>query len=213
MINTRLRTTLRTTLAATAVLGTLVLAGCSDSSGSAMPGMGSSSSAMPSMGASSAATPSASSTATFNDADVKFAQMMTPHHQQAVEMSTMILAKKGVDADVTTLANQIKDAQQPEIATMQGWLAEWGQPSMGGMAMGGSGEMTQSDMDALDKADAKTGQKMYLQGMVKHHTGAIQMAKDEVAAGKNPDAIALAKSIISSQQEEITTINGLLAKL
>ena len=211
-MNTRLRTTIRATLAATAVLGSVVLAGCSASS-SGMPGMGSSSSAMPSMGASSAAAPSASSTATFNDADVKFAQMMTPHHQQAVEMSTMILAKKGVDADVTKLAQQIKAAQEPEITTMQGWLTEWGQPTMGGMAMGGSGEMSQADMDALDKADGATGQKLYLQGMVKHHQGAIQMAKDEVASGKNPDAIALAKSIVSSQQEEITTINGLLAKL
>lgn len=211
-MNTRLRTTIRATLAATAVLGSVVLAGCSDSS-SGMPGMGSSSSAMPSMGASSAAAPSASSAATFNDADVKFAQMMTPHHQQAVEMSTMILAKKGVDADVTTLAQQIKAAQQPEITTMQGWLTEWGQPTMGGMDMGGSGEMSQSDMDALDKADGATGQKLYLQGMVKHHQGAIQMAQDEVTSGKNPDAIALAKSIVSSQQEEITTINGLLAKL
>ena len=211
-MNTRLRTTIRTTLAATAILGSVVLAGCSDSS-SGTPGTGSSSSAMPSMGASSPAAPSASSTATFNDADVKFAQMMTPHHQQAVEMSTMILAKKGVDADVTKLAEQIKAAQEPEITTMQGWLTEWGQPTMGAMAMGGSGEMSQADMDALDKADGATGQKLYLQGMVKHHQGAIQMAKDEVASGKNPDAIALAKSIVSSQQEEITTINGLLAKL
>jgi len=211
-MNTRLRTTIRTTLAATAILGSVVLAGCSDSS-SGTPGTGSSSSAMPSMGASSPAAPSASSTAAFNDADVKFAQMMTPHHQQAVEMSTMILAKKGVDADVTKLAEQIKAAQEPEITTMQGWLTEWGQPTMGAMAMGGSGEMSQADMDALDKADGATGQKLYLQGMVKHHQGAIQMAKDEVASGKNPDAIALAKSIVSSQQEEITTINGLLAKL
>lgn len=73
--------------------------------------------------------------------------------------------------------------------------------------------MSPSQMDALDKADGPTGQKLYLQGMVKHHQGAIAMAQDEVAAGQDPDAVALARSIVSSQQAEITTMNGMLAKL
>lgn len=199
------RTTLRTTLAATAVLGALTLAGCSDS--------GSGTSATPGAGASSAASPSVTSTATFNDADVMFAQMMIPHHQQAVQMSDMLLAKQGVDADVASLARQIKAEQQPEITTMQGWLSAWGRPASGGMDMGGGGGMSPSQMDALDKADGPTGQKLYLQGMVKHHQGAIAMAQDEVAAGQDPDAVALARSIVSSQQAEITTMNGMLAKL
>ena len=205
-------THLRKTLAAAALLSTVVLAGCSDNNMSGMPGMGSSSAASPAAPAGSA---SASSTATFNDADVMFAQMMIPHHKQAVEMSDMILAKKGVDPDVTKLAEQIKAAQEPEITTMSGWLTSWGasQPSMGGMAMGGSGEMSDAEMTALDQADGAAAQKLYLQGMVKHHQGAIQMAQDQITKGKNPEAVALAKSIVSSQQEEITTINGLLAKL
>ena len=59
-----------------------------------------------------------------------FAQHMIPHHQQAIEMSDMILAKQGIDPRVVELANQIKVAQGPEIEQMQGWLKEWGQPTM-----------------------------------------------------------------------------------
>src|SRR5512144_2736414 len=65
-----------------------------------------------------------------NDADVMFAQHMIPHHQQAVEMSDIVLAKQGVDPRVTDLATRIKAAQGPEIQQMQGWLRQWGNPPM-----------------------------------------------------------------------------------
>ena len=65
-----------------------------------------------------------------NDADVSFAAGMVPHHQQAIEMSDIILAKQGIDQRVVDLANQIKAAQGPEIATMQQWLTGWGAPAM-----------------------------------------------------------------------------------
>jgi uncharacterized protein (DUF305 family) len=59
-----------------------------------------------------------------------FAQHMIPHRQQAIEMSDMILAKQGIDPRVVELANQIKAAQGPEIEQMQGWLTQWGLPTM-----------------------------------------------------------------------------------
>jgi len=61
-----------------------------------------------------------------NDVDAMFAQHMIAHHQQAIEMSDMILAKQGIDPRVTELAKQIKDAQGPEIEQMKGWLTAWG---------------------------------------------------------------------------------------
>ena len=64
-----------------------------------------------------------------NQADVMFARHMIPHHQQAIEMSDMLLGKQGIDPEVISLANEIKNAQGPEIATMQGWLQEWGASS------------------------------------------------------------------------------------
>ncbi|MGW0163070.1 DUF305 domain-containing protein [Mycobacterium sp. NPDC003323] len=90
---------------------------------------------------SSSASSPASSTAdasAHNDADVAFARGMIPHHEQAVEMSDMLLGKQGVDPAVVSLANEIRAAQQPEIEQMQGWLQQWGEsatPSMGGSDM------------------------------------------------------------------------------
>lgn len=61
-----------------------------------------------------------------NAADVTFAQGMIPHHQQAIEMSDMLLGKQDIDPRVVSLANEIKAAQGPEIEQLQGWLSQWG---------------------------------------------------------------------------------------
>ncbi len=58
-----------------------------------------------------------------------FAQMMLPHHSQAIEMSDMLLDKQDIPADVTALAEQIKAAQGPEIAQLESWLEQWGEPT------------------------------------------------------------------------------------
>ena len=74
--------------------------------------------------ATSSSAPSApqTSAAEHNQADMTFTDMMIPHHQQAVEMSDMILAKPGIDPRVVDLTQQIKAAQGPEIEQMQGWI-------------------------------------------------------------------------------------------
>ncbi|WP_323749324.1 DUF305 domain-containing protein [Curtobacterium flaccumfaciens] len=149
-----------------------------------------------------------------------FTQGMLPHHQQAIEMSDMLLDKgSDVDPDVVTLAKQIKAEQAPEIKTMTGWLKAWSEPtemsSMSGMdhsSMSG-GMMSDTDMNALDKSSAADAGKLYLEQMVQHHTSAVDMAEIEVDKGKNTDAIALAKSIVSSQTEQITQMNDMLASM
>ena len=189
------------------VVGLSLAAGCSNDP-STMPGMDSSA---------SPAASSSSTSAQFNDADVTFAQMMIPHHQQAVEMSAVILSKDGVDPQVTKLAEQIKQAQQPEIDTMTSWLTAWGKPAdggMGGMDHGGdTGMMSGEQMQQLRDADAATGQRLFLEGMIAHHQGAVAMAEDEIANGTNPDAIALAESIVKAQNAEITTMEELLQRI
>ena len=65
---------------------------------------------------------------TFNNADVKFAQTMIPHYEQAIEMCSMILAKSGIAPEVTQLAQQIKDGQAPQMTTPTGFLTAWNQP-------------------------------------------------------------------------------------
>jgi uncharacterized protein (DUF305 family) len=158
-----------------------------------------------------------------NDADVMFAQHMIPHHQQAVEMSDMLLAKQGIDPRVTDLAKQIKAAQGPEIEQMQGWLTQWGNPAMPPMPSGDmsghgnmpgmSGMMSEADMTALQNATGVEASKLFLTQMIAHHEGAITMAQTEIKDGQYPAAVELAKSIVNAQQKEIDTMKGILATL
>ncbi|MGZ8801550.1 MAG: DUF305 domain-containing protein [Mycobacterium sp.] len=173
--------------------------------------------------------PSASTSApaqaqTHNNVDAMFAQHMIPHHQQAVEMSDLILGKQGIDPRVTELAKQIKEAQGPEIEQMKGWLTEWGRPTTmpsgsmmptGSMMPGmpGMGMMSQADMDALKNAQGVEASKLFLTQMMTHHQGAIDMAQNEVKNGQNQAAVELAKSIITSQQKEIDTMKSILSSL
>jgi uncharacterized protein (DUF305 family) len=199
---------IRTTLLLTGALAAAVtLAGCSSDSGS-MAGMD--------HGSSSTVAPSSSAEAgTFNDQDVMFAQMMSAHHQQAIEMSDMLLAKTGVPENVTQFAEKVKAAQQPEIETMTGWLDAWGESadSMSGMDHSGGGMMSDDDMAALEQANGADAGKLFLEQMTQHHQGAIEMAQTEVESGENPDAIELAQKIITDQTAEIDEMKAMLASL
>ena len=164
-----------------------------------------------------------------NDADVNFAPGMIPHHQQAVEMSDMLLAKEGIDPRVVSLAEEIKAAQAPEIETMRGWLNGWGvaaappmssgmpghdMPGHGNMPeMSGDGMMSPADMTALQNAQGAEANRLFLTQMIEHHEGAISMAQNEIDNGGYGPAIELARQILSSQQEEITSMEQLLQSL
>src|SRR4029079_6009629 len=114
----------RTSLIGAGALVVLAIStGCSASNEPENPSVHTSSS-------SAAAAPTSTAAEAHNDADVMFAQHMIPHHQQAMEMSDMLLGKQGIDPRVVQLANQIKAAQGPDIQQMQGWLTEWGTPAM-----------------------------------------------------------------------------------
>ncbi|OBK71002.1 DUF305 domain-containing protein [Mycobacterium sp. 1274761.0] len=167
----------------------------------------------------------AAAQAEHNQADVMFAQHMIPHHQQAIEMSDVILAKGGIDPRITDLATRIKAAQGPEISKMQGWLQQWGNPPMPPMSSGdgpgshsmngmsGMGMMSADDMTALKNAQGVEAGRLFLTGMIKHHQGAIDMAQAEIADGQFGPAIDLARSIATTQQQEIDTMKGILATL
>ncbi|MFC5744029.1 DUF305 domain-containing protein [Actinomadura rugatobispora] len=163
-------------------------------------------------------------TAQHNQQDVTFAQMMIPHHRQALEMSEAVAAKS-TDAEVRRLAQQIEKAQGPEIATMTGWLRTWGAtvPSENGSGHvgghgghGGGGEMpgmmTERQMADLEKAAGAARDRMFLTMMIEHHEGAIAMARDEQAKGAHPDARRLAGTIITAQQAEIAAMRALLKR-
>jgi uncharacterized protein (DUF305 family) len=202
-------------LAGAAVTASLVLSACAGDTTSS--GSGSNHGAM------TAPASAAASVATFNDADVTFAQSMIPHHQQAVRMAAMADGRAS-NAAVKDLASRIKAAQQPEIDTMNEWLTAWGKPAaMPGMSQGADmpdmghgampGMMTGADMTKLMDAKGKDFDKQFLTMMIAHHEGAITMAEEVTAKGSNPDATALAGKIITAQQAEITTMQGLLGAL
>jgi len=155
---------------------------------------------------------SAEAKATHNASDVMFVQMMTPHHQQAVEMSDLLLSKNNVDPRVRKLATQIRAAQAPEIEQMAGWAKSWDvspTPPAGHDHGGDMGMMDESELADLRKADGEPATTLFLSGMIKHHEGAITMAEEEKAKGSDPAALRLAGDIIATQQAEIDTMKSL----
>ncbi|GAB3422569.1 DUF305 domain-containing protein [Flindersiella endophytica] len=153
-----------------------------------------------------------------NQADVDFATGMIPHHAQAVEMADLAL-EKATNAQVKQLATGIKQAQQPEIDQMSGWLEDWGEevPATGGEHQGGhtmaDGMMSADDMATLENATGKTFDQQWTKLMIEHHQGAITMAKAELSKGGSDDAKQLAQAVIDGQSKEIATMQALQPKL
>lgn len=161
------------------------------------------------------------------DADVAFAQLMIPHHQQAIQMADLAAAN-ATSPEVKALAVQIKAAQGPEITMMSRWLSDWGAPpvmpgtdpsgrptdSMDGMDMGGvgpSGMMSDDDISKLAMATGAAFDTMWLQMMITHHQGAIAMAEQVSTTTSNAQVKALADAVIAGQTAEIATMRQLLA--
>ncbi|RZU72991.1 uncharacterized protein (DUF305 family) [Micromonospora kangleipakensis] len=206
----------RAALAGATALAALALAACGDAdhstsgSGHGMPGMG------------GTGTPAPAASASFGDADVMFARMMVPHHEQAVRMAELA-DSRATDPEVKKLAGQIKAAQAPEIATMTGWLAAWGVPGpsasaghgtgMPGMDHGMPGMMSEADLAKLATASGVDFDRQFLTMMIAHHEGAVTMAQEEIASGANPDARALAQRIVTAQRSEIDTMKKVLDRL
>ncbi|KUL34355.1 hypothetical protein ADL22_30310 [Streptomyces sp. NRRL F-4489] len=173
------------------------------------------------------------------DADVMFAQMMIPHHQQALEMARLADGR-AADPEVKRLAAAIEKAQDPEIQRMRSWLTAWGKPQSagsapgmdhgsGGMrhgsaghgsgatdtpgASGMSGMMSDADMKELTAAKGRDFDRKFAAMMIKHHEGAIEMAKNEQRHGKNPAARKLADDVVRGQSAEVKQMKALLDRL
>lgn len=217
----RRRARLAGLVAVAAIVPSLALAGCGQSStpedertvaASSSSGAAAHATAAPATGDNGATLPTASGE--YNTADAMFAEMMKVHHEQAITLSDLVLAKPGLDPEVKTLAEQIKKAQGPEIEQMRGWLSGWGvaEGSMGDHSMHMDGMVAQADLDKIEAADTKEAARLFLTHMIAHHEGAVDMAKDELSGGKNPEAMALAQQIIDTQQKEIDHMKELLKK-
>ena len=179
------------------------------------------------------ATHTASNGDVFNDADVDFASAMIPHHAQAMAMADLTRARD-LSPEVRELTEGIQAAQGPEIEQLTDWLTDWDKPvpetmrddhaedsgGMSGHDMDGMddevdpdmpGMMTNEEMADLEAASGQEFEDMWLEMMIRHHEGAIEMATDEQEAGAFQPAIDLAESIATSQQAEIVRMQELLA--
>jgi uncharacterized protein (DUF305 family) len=189
-----------------AVMAAALVAGCGGDSGAATP-------------STTSGSPDSTAGVTPNATDVAFARDMIPHHRQAIEMADLA-ADRAASTEVRALAGQIRQAQDPEIIQMAGWLTEWGQPVPGEGQHAGQddhhgmpGMMTGDEMAALHAAAGAEFDRLFLDMMIRHHEGAVQMAGILRDDGVHPAVRQLAETITASQQAEISQMREILARL
>lgn len=197
-------------VAGTAIVVSLALAACSGASSTTTPD------ATP-----PSAAPTASSTgeagASHNDADTMFAQMMIVHHEGAIEMADLAV-ERAASEEVRSLAEGISAAQGPEIEKMTSWLEAWGEEtrSMGGMDHGGMDMDGMSQEEAMAELAGLSGvefDRRFLELMIAHHEGAVEMAQTELEDGQNTEALALSEQIVADQEAEIAEMQQLLSTI
>lgn len=172
------------------------------------------------------------STTEHNDADVDFASDMIQHHAQALSMVDLTL-DRDLDPEAQQLAEHIRAAQGPEVETLADWLTNWGEEvpetmrdhtnaghdsddlsgDMDGMDNSDSdlpGMISADDLQALEDAPDSAFQAMWLDMMIEHHEGAVEMAKTETEHGQFKPAVDLANTIVTSQTEQADTMQRLL---
>lgn len=154
----------------------------------------------------------------FNADDHAFATNMIPHHEQAIELAALA-PQNSTNADLIALAAKISAAQEPEIRALRVFLVQWdenpqdnqdetshGEGGHGTMA-GMVDEATMAKLRSLRGTEFDT---LWLQSMISHHRGAVEMAKAELANGQNDDIKRMAQTMIDTQEAEITQMNQML---
>jgi uncharacterized protein (DUF305 family) len=151
--------------------------------------------------------------AAFNDADQTFVASMIPHHQQAVDMSALV-PQRSTNEPVIKLANDVSAAQEPEIQVLKvlqvQWSADQTDQHQGPHDVPMKGMVDPATMTKLESLQGAEFDTLWLQSMIAHHEGAIEMAQTEIASGANDDAKRLAQGIVTTQQGEITQMKQIL---
>ncbi|MCO1337469.1 hypothetical protein BJH93_00930 [Kocuria polaris] len=151
-----------------------------------------------------------------NEADIAFATGMIVHHRQAIEMSGIVLGAEGLrdsalGRETADLAVEIKKAQGPEIGQMEKMLGQWGAREDGHGDHGDMhGMIGEEDLDELREASGEEAARLFLEQMIAHHDGAVEMAQTTIADGQDPEARALAQEIIDAQNAEIAKMRSML---
>jgi uncharacterized protein (DUF305 family) len=157
----------------------------------------------------------------YTGADIKFMQGMIGHHAQAVEMVALVPARTASDG-VSKLALRIDVSQKDEMQMMREWLQSRGQQipdprahHMMGMTLM-PGMLTPEEMTALAAAHSAEFDRLFLEGMIKHHAGAIAMVHELFAtegAGQTPEIFSYASDVDADQRMEIDRRGSMLKEL
>ncbi len=159
----------------------------------------------------------------FSPADVKFMQDMIVHHQQAVDLAALVEGRSN-NSDIVAIAGRIDASQADEIAFMREWLAERGQPTAmqhhAGMDHAAHhlmmGMATPAQMAELGTLESTAFDRLFLQLMVRHHGGAIDMVEtlhDQPGTAYDPVMFEFTDDLVKEQQAEIDRMNAILAEL
>jgi len=159
----------------------------------------------------------------FSPADVKFMQDMIVHHQQAVDLAALVEGRSN-NSDIVAIAGRIDASQADEIAFMREWLAERGQPAAmqhhAGMDHAAHhlmmGMATPAQMAELGTLESSAFDRLFLQLMVRHHGGAIDMVEtlhDQPGTAYDPVMFEFTNNLVKEQQAEIDRMNAILAEL
>jgi uncharacterized protein (DUF305 family) len=152
-------------------------------------------------------------------------QGMIMHHAQAVEM-TGLIASHTENRELRSLGERIRSSQSDEIKFMKRWLVARGEsismamPQMAGMDMSPTkqlmpGMLTAEQMEALRKAKDAEFDRLFLQGMIQHHGGALTMVKElfeTAGAGQDADVFNFATDADNTQRAEIRIMESMLGK-
>jgi uncharacterized protein (DUF305 family) len=154
----------------------------------------------------------------YTAADVRFMQGMIGHHGQAVEMTALLASRTNRD-DMRKLALRIEVSQTDEINMMRHWLEARGQPVPGPHAMHAHGAtlmpgmLTPDEMQRLADAKGAGFDRLFLEGMIKHHGGALTMVQELFAtpgAGQEAEIFAFASDVDADQRMEIDRMQAML---
>ena len=148
-------------------------------------------------------------TSDFSGADIMFAQMMIPHHQQAIDMSALA-ESRALSPEVRALALKISAEQGPEIEQMRSWLEAANAPTEMGHQMSMDGMLSEAELERLTNARGEEFDELFILGMIAHHEGAIEMAQ-MVVDSKNLEARELGTIIVKIQTLEIAELRALLS--
>ena len=145
--------------------------------------------------------------------DAMFFQMMTPHHQQAVDISDLAIARSK-DAELVALAKEIKAGQSAEIVEMKNWLAGGADTSMmnHGKGQGMGGMLTDSELTTLKSLDGSKFDIFWLQKMIAHHEGALHMVT-MIKDSNHSDVRTFGQGIVSVQTAQIEQMNNMLKRM